>query len=198
MDASADRLSACASCLLRMARLSASRHGLRGEDADDSAGDFAVRMWRGSAWGLPTQEGCTKCVALARVCARRNTLDHVRALRRRLIHECLQTTNGQEPAEPEPQSDAPSPEMALLQSELTCDVVQAMRHLPSRHRYLLHRHYICGETAREIAEDLGIKPGAVEQCLHRARSSLRRALEEAGWHPTEVLACLSPFQPSAD
>lgn len=198
MDQSAARLSACAVCLLRMAHQSASRHGIRGEDADDSAGDFALRMWRGSGWGLPTQEGCAKCIALARVCAQRNTLEHVRALRRRLIHECPQTTNGQDPAEAAPLSDALSPEMALLRTELTRVVDQAMQRLNSRHRSLLLRHYICGETAREIAEDLGIKPGAVEQCLHRARSSLRRALEDAGWHGTEALACLSPFRQSAD
>jgi RNA polymerase sigma-70 factor (ECF subfamily) len=45
-------------------------------------------------------------------------------------------------------------------------------------RTLLHRHYLEGQSVREIASHLGIPAGTVKSRLFNARNELRRRLEE--------------------
>lgn len=54
----------------------------------------------------------------------------------------------------------------------------ALAELAPDKRALLRRHYLEGQSVREIASHLGIPPGTVKSRLFNARNDLRRRLEE--------------------
>lgn len=53
--------------------------------------------------------------------------------------------------------------------------------LPAKYRIVIHLHYYEGYSGAEIGEMLGIKPSAVSMRLHRARTMLRKALQEEAY-----------------
>lgn len=96
-------------------------------------------------------------VAINRLRSRRRALLRRAAVLKRLRHQ-LETV-----AQP---PDAPD--------ELT----YRLRDLPERQRTATALHYIGGLTVVEVAEAMGISPGAVNQHLHRARAALRTSMED--------------------
>ena len=60
------------------------------------------------------------------------------------------------------------------------EMERAVERLPDRYREVLLLHDVQGHTHVEIAEILGIAPGTSKSQLSRARSTLRRWLEEPG------------------
>ncbi|HZJ02696.1 MAG TPA: sigma-70 family RNA polymerase sigma factor [Thermoleophilia bacterium] len=57
------------------------------------------------------------------------------------------------------------------------ELTAALRSLSERQRTATALHYIGGLTVVEVAEAMGISPGAVNQHLHRARAALRTTME---------------------
>jgi RNA polymerase sigma-70 factor (ECF subfamily) len=64
----------------------------------------------------------------------------------------------------------------LLADERRALVRQAVEQLPPRDAELLLLKYTEAWSYRQIAQHLGLTPGAIESRLHRARQRLRQAL----------------------
>jgi RNA polymerase sigma-70 factor (sigma-E family) len=79
-------------------------------------------------------------------------------------------------AEPEA---GPSADVALLLHEEYRAVVAAVRRLPRRQQQVLVLRYWSGLTEAQIAETLGISPGAVKSNAARALMRVKRQLEAA-------------------
>ena len=54
--------------------------------------------------------------------------------------------------------------------------------LPERQREIIQRRYLHTESVQEIAADLGFKPNAASQLLHRARTNLLKCINQATPH----------------
>lgn len=171
----------CAGCLLRVARACAARCGLRGEDVEDCAMDFVVRIWHPASCRLPTGVGCARCAGLLRISAYRHSLDTIRRLRRTRSHEMRA---GLDPTIVMKRSAAwtePGADELVLKLELIRHISIAARMLAPGDRLLIERRYFAGETVATIAESLGIPVGTAQQRLRRARLRLRHKLNQAGW-----------------
>ncbi len=72
--------------------------------------------------------------------------------------------------------EGPSPEEAAEKAEVSRQVRGAVDGLPKGQQDAVLMHYIAGFDQSEVAELLGIQPGAVKARLHKARGSLRRRL----------------------
>lgn len=171
----------CAGCLLRAARACAVRCGLRGDEVEDCAMDFVVRMWHPASCRLPTRAGCARCFGLVRVSAHRHALDTIRRLRRTRAHVvCAGLDPTMVTKRPAPWTELGADEL-VLKLELIRHISIAMRMLAPGDRLLIERRYFAGETVATIAENLGISVGAVQQRLRRARLRLGHRLSRAGW-----------------
>lgn len=73
------------------------------------------------------------------------------------------------------------PERELDGKELRAAVQKAVTALPVRERELFLRHYYYGQTAREIAEETGVKLFTVQTRLRRARERFKNTLIEGGY-----------------
>jgi RNA polymerase sigma-70 factor (ECF subfamily) len=74
---------------------------------------------------------------------------------------------------PDPAADTASEvESRLVRARLR----EALESLPRRHREVLLRHYVDGETAGEIASALGVPRGTVLSRLHHGRRKLAKAM----------------------
>ena len=75
--------------------------------------------------------------------------------------------------------DEPPPSMQVLveQREMGACIQRYILNLPSDHRTVILLHDLQGYTVAEIAATLGITLANVKMRLHRARASLRTALE---------------------
>ncbi len=69
-----------------------------------------------------------------------------------------------------------TPEQALLKKRFAQDVQKALNNLPQRQKEALILCYYQELKAKEAAEILGIKQGAVEALLFRARQALKELL----------------------
>lgn len=54
--------------------------------------------------------------------------------------------------------------------------------LPERQREIIQRRYLNTESVQDIAADLGFKPNAASQLLHRARTNLLRCINQTSAH----------------
>ena len=77
---------------------------------------------------------------------------------------------------PEPIDEHADPERSLTDREVALRVRQAIADLPIGQRSAAMLVYLGGLTHAEVAEVLGIRPGAVKTRLHKARARLRRDL----------------------
>lgn len=68
------------------------------------------------------------------------------------------------------------PETPAAPSELSDKTARALRSLPERQREVTALHYLLDMSVADIAQSLGISPGAVKAHLHRAREALRTQL----------------------
>jgi RNA polymerase sigma-70 factor (sigma-E family) len=78
---------------------------------------------------------------------------------------------------PAPMPDAASAEHGALQALDRQHVMAALRALPHRQREVLVLRYYSDLTEAQIAEALGISPGAVKSHASRGVAALRRTLE---------------------
>jgi RNA polymerase sigma-70 factor (ECF subfamily) len=74
--------------------------------------------------------------------------------------------------------DWPTPEEELLQGETRDEILRAIMELPEGQRAVMTMRDVEGFTAEETAEALGITQGNQRVLLHRARSKVRRAIEQ--------------------
>jgi RNA polymerase sigma-70 factor (sigma-E family) len=77
---------------------------------------------------------------------------------------------------PEAPVDEPGADHAVLRRARRREVVDAMQRLPRRQREVLALRYYLDLSEREIAETLGISPGAVKSHASRGADALRRHL----------------------
>lgn len=64
-------------------------------------------------------------------------------------------------------------------------VARALQNLSPRQRAVLIQRYYLGWSEREMANDLGIRPGTVKWLLHAARTRLRALLNRGGQDEVE-------------
>ncbi len=76
-----------------------------------------------------------------------------------------------------PRSWVRTPDDALLGSELRRHISDAVAALPERQRQVLTLRDVEGWTSEEVCRLLGVLPGNQRVLLHRARSTVRAALE---------------------
>ena len=105
----------------------------------------------------------------------------------RIAHNTLQTWRTRRAAGPvvveevpEPHDPAPSPAAAVVRGEERRLVWQLVATLPPAQREVLTLRYLEDLTTEEIAGITRRSRGAVRILLHRARASLRRAIEDGG------------------
>lgn len=79
---------------------------------------------------------------------------------------------------PKPMPDAPSAEHGALDSLERERVIRALRGLPQRQRECLVLRYYADLSEAQIAEAMGISPGAVKSHASRGMATLRARLEE--------------------
>ena len=75
-------------------------------------------------------------------------------------------------------SEWQTPEEELLQGETRDAILAAIEELPEAQRVVITMRDVEGFPAEEVAEALGISDGNQRVLLHRARSKVRRAIEE--------------------
>jgi RNA polymerase sigma-70 factor (sigma-E family) len=78
---------------------------------------------------------------------------------------------------PKPMPDAPSAEHGALELLERDRVIQALRRLPGRQRECLVLRYYGDLSEVQIAETMGISPGAVKSHASRGMAALRASLE---------------------
>jgi RNA polymerase sigma-70 factor (sigma-E family) len=79
---------------------------------------------------------------------------------------------------PKPMPDAPSAEYGALELLERDRLIQALRRLPTRQRECLVLRYYADLTELQIAESMGISPGAVKSHASRGMAALRASLKE--------------------
>lgn len=75
----------------------------------------------------------------------------------------------------------PSPEELAIKQELCKVVRQETRALPEKLRLTVYLYYTAQLSVEEIAANLHIPKGTVKSRLHKARTILKRRLEECGY-----------------
>lgn len=75
-------------------------------------------------------------------------------------------------------SDEPSAEDAMLQRERVAQVSRIVEAMPGLRREVFLRRRLHDESARQVAEALGISPAAVDQHVARALLSIHKGLAE--------------------
>ena len=79
---------------------------------------------------------------------------------------------------PEPMEASYNPEESCMQNVLESELARAIRYLSPRLRVVMQIRYQDDASVTEIAKMLGISEGAVKSRLLRARSQIRRHLDE--------------------
>ncbi|SDN11555.1 sigma-70 family RNA polymerase sigma factor [Allokutzneria albata] len=75
-------------------------------------------------------------------------------------------------------SDVAEPKDEAEHSLSAMVIEQVLGKLSAEHRAAVYATYVCGRTAREAAEVLGIPVGTVKSRLHKATRVIRRALRD--------------------
>lgn len=97
---------------------------------------------------------------------RRVALNRLSNQRRSLVRKLRAIARS---GDPEP---APAPSLEALH------LADALRQLPEQQRTAVALHYVEGLQVREVAQAMNVTDGTVNRHLHRARQSLRPALED--------------------
>jgi RNA polymerase sigma-70 factor (ECF subfamily) len=108
------------------------------------------------------------------VVARRTALDFLRRERRAMQTVSLDSEAGQTALEEAVDSGA------MLDKDVTSAIQDVLTHLSERERQMVVMHYMAGQSYAEIAQATGTSPNTVRTLLARARSKIRKAVEEWG------------------
>ncbi|MBR6703893.1 MAG: sigma-70 family RNA polymerase sigma factor [Lachnospiraceae bacterium] len=138
--------------------------GLDEADVEDCLAESLVELYR-KRDGLDPEKGSLK--ALFCSIARHKALDKLRSRRESVPLESL-------PERP----DGLSLEERFAEEDLRERVLAAVKALPEPEREILLRKYYLGQSSKEIAEKLGLKPGTVDVKAHRAVRILKARLGE--------------------
>lgn len=121
--------------------------------------------------------GGASFATFVRVCATRQTLDHLRHLRRQptFVHD----DGGSEGRSlfddmPDPRAD---PEAAATTEEQVRHLRELVAALPSREQLLVRLHFVEGQSIPEVARVLGITDNATHVLKSRLRAKLRERME---------------------
>ncbi len=77
------------------------------------------------------------------------------------------------------EASSEDPQEHLQQGEMKSCISEAIRDLPSGYREVYERREILGHSAAEVAMSLGLTVPTVKMRLHRARTLVRRALDQS-------------------
>lgn len=145
-------------------------------DAEDMVQETFLRAWK----QIGKFDGrATFGTWLHRICAN-CTLDHLRVRQRRQeLQPAYQP--GEEQADPVSlvAAESPSPERMAMSAQVSAILGPALDELSAMERSaFILRHYE-GMGIEQIADALGVQPGAAKHSVFRAVQKLRRALEPA-------------------
>lgn len=133
-------------------------------DVEECCGDVFVAAWEKRCQYDPARAGLRTWVLIL---ARYKALDY-----RRKLARSSETIPFQDTASPG------TPEDSLLAGEERAAVMQTLSALPRAEREILYRRYYLEESVESIAAGLGISRGAADNRLWRARSALKKALQQ--------------------
>jgi len=135
------------------------------DEAEDVVQDTLIRLWENAERWTPDARIGTW---LHRVCYNR-AIDQLRRRRPFVDDSALEGF-----ADESEQADA-----ALVRSETTLSVREAIERLPARQRTAVLLFHIQGLAQRDAAEVMSVSEAAFESMLSRARRQLRRWLSES-------------------
>lgn len=105
------------------------------------------------------------------------SLDQLKKQNRQKRSSKLKVRLGMLPTELEDKANPSTPETIMEDQERAKILQQAMNSLPDKQRIAFTMQQYEGRSQKEIAEIMGIKEGAVESQLFRAKQALRKKLE---------------------
>jgi RNA polymerase sigma-70 factor, ECF subfamily len=135
------------------------------DEAEDVVQDTLIRLWENAGRWTPDARIGTW---LYRVCYNR-AIDRLRRRRNFVEDSVLEAVPDQ--------TDAA--DVAIVRSETTLSVREAIERLPARQRTAVLLFHIQGHTQRDAAEVMSVSEAAFESMLSRARRQLRRWLSES-------------------
>ena len=121
--------------------------------------------------------GGASFATFVRVCATRQTLDHLRHLRRQptFVHdESSDSGRGLFDDMPDPRAD---PEKSAETGERLRLLRELVETLPPREQLLIRLHFVEGQSIPEVARILGITDNATHVLKSRLRAKLRDRME---------------------
>ena len=152
------------------------------EDAEECVNDTYLRAWN----AIPPTRPSAFQTWLARI-IRNLSLDRWRNLSfNRYRHDRAEKRGGGEMALildelTDCVSDTDTVEQAIDRQELGRAVNAFVRGLPTAKRSIFVRRYWYADAVSTIAEDCGMRPGAVSKALERTRTQLKAYLTERGF-----------------
>jgi RNA polymerase sigma-70 factor (ECF subfamily) len=169
-------------------RLSAA-HGVMTDEIESLADDCAQEALVLAIQNLGTFRGEAKFVTWAAAIAVGSAMG---ALRRRMWRDLSldhMPDGWQEPASSATSSSGwEHPDLASQRTEMWSVIGEVVQHdLTDRQRHVLNLVVINGVDADEVAERLGVSPGALYKLTHDARRKLKAGLFARGFSTAEIL-----------
>ena len=183
--------------LQRIATQHALRLGLSVPDAEDCACSFVLHFLE----KLPDEDGNTDIDkvepdhidAWLQRCAKNHALNYCRGLLRRQQHLAPWCDPREEAIDDGSSLASESPLNSCLRREALKEVIEVLEVLPDQTQHLFIAHHLNGHSLDRLAEEMGMKPNAVSQTLHRARMRVRQRLEERGWTQGDFVHALREY-----
>ena len=149
------------------------------DDAYDLSQEIFLKIWN----GLSQFRGDAKFLTWLTAVSKNAAADWIRKNSRRVKTLSLDTFGGDDnedvpPKDPADVSVQTDPQQMLLQAE-TADILRdAMQRLSEEHCIVLRLRDMEGMSYEMISQSLGLEVGTVKSRLFRARSQLKKILEE--------------------
>lgn len=154
--------------------------GLLAEELDDLTQAVLLSFFERDCRRLKMYEGRNQAsfATFVRVCATRQTLDHLRSLRRRpRITSEEERDESAESGLAGAVDPASGPEEQAATSEALDHLRVVVAELPPREQLLVRLHFVEGLDAAEIAAILGVTENAVHVLKSRVKAKLRRDVD---------------------
>ena len=145
-------------------------------DASDLSQDIYIKLWR----SIPSFRGDSSFNTWLYRIVQNAAADMARkAARERTVSLTVEGEDGEDGRdEMDIEDTAQTPEGALMESESSLSVMQALDKLTENHRRIVVLRYMDGFSVTEIADILNIDEGTVKSRLFRAREKLKKLLEK--------------------